>query len=84
MTDFRIVYNDRTRLYRVEKRGWWGWSCALDEQGQDYATLASYEEARRFACRKGFQRDRSLRRWTVVNPCNQPCGEPEAVGPAEQ
>ena len=74
MSDFRIVYNERTDLYRVEKRGWAGWSFVMDEKGGDYATFRSCSAAKRFIChRQGSRRAASFRRWQVVDGCRRPC-----------
>ena len=43
MTDYRIVFNEETRRYRVERRRWWGWSFLMEAAGEDYATFADFE-----------------------------------------
>lgn len=73
MSEFRIVFNEYSRRYRIERRGLFGWSFVIDDSGRDYATFASYEEARRFACRSRRRPARADRRWRVVDPCSRPC-----------
>jgi hypothetical protein len=68
MPDFRIVYNEQTARYRVEKRGLIGWSFVTSKGGGDYLTFDSYEAARRFVCSK--HRSEKGRRWKVVDPCH--------------
>lgn len=70
MSDCRIVYNEKTGLYRVERRGWMGWTFVMDEARHDYATFERYEDARRFACEAQERRaTRQHRRWKVVDFC---------------
>ena len=73
MTDYRIVFNEETRRYRVERRRWWGWNFLMDAAGEDYATFADFDSARRFACAQSGQRQTAPRRWKVVGICDRIC-----------
>ena len=73
MSDYRIVYNEQTDLYRVERRGWAGWSFVMDKTVGDYATFRSCQAAKRFICRRQRGRPASSRRWQVVDGCRRPC-----------
>jgi hypothetical protein len=70
MSDYRIVFNKQTGRYRVEKRGWAGWSFVTAERGGDYLTFDSCEAARRFICARRRPRRDVGRRWQVVDLCH--------------
>lgn len=70
MSDYRIVFNEQTARYRVEKRGWTGWTFVTANRGCDYLTFDSYEAARRFVCGRQRPKPDSGRRWRVVDPCD--------------
>jgi hypothetical protein len=72
MGEFRIVFNEQRGLYRVERRGWFGWAFLRVPGGDDYATFASYQAALDFACRNRGQcaGEAAWRRWRVVDPCS--------------
>lgn len=72
MSDYRIVHNEQTNLYRVERRGWTGWTFVRDAQGGDYATFVTCEDARRFVCRQR-RRASAPRRWEVIDLCSRRC-----------
>jgi len=70
--DWRIVYNEQTRRYRIETRRWWGWDFVPDDASDAYRSFTEFEAARRWACRHlGGQTQRS-RRWRVVDVCRCP------------
>jgi hypothetical protein len=73
MSDYRIVINEQTRQYRVERRRWWGWGFVMDASGTDYATFARYEDARGFVCKRLQADNRPHRRWQVVDACAREC-----------
>jgi hypothetical protein len=73
MSGYRIVKNDHTGSYRVERRGWFGWSFVMTESGEDYASFDSYEQACRFVCGKLRGKVDATRRWRIVNHCTQAC-----------
>lgn len=70
MSDYRIVHNEQTDQYRVERRGWAGWVFVRDPASNDYATFSSFEDARQFMCRRR-RRDTDTRRWKTVSICSR-------------
>jgi hypothetical protein len=72
MSEYRIVYNEQTERYRIEQRGWAGWTFVLDEAGAEYATFDSFEAARRFACVQQRRQKTHRRRWRIVDLCGTP------------
>ena len=75
MIDFRIVFNEQSGRYRVERRRWWGWGFVLDRSGEDYATFDRFEDAQRFVCARRLPRKARPRRWRVVDNCTHPCAD---------
>lgn len=74
MSDYRIVFNEQTECYRVERRGWLGWSFVMNAAGDDYVSFSRYADARRFVCRATrHRRYGGQRRWKVVDLCSRPC-----------
>ena len=73
MSDYRIVYNEQTGRYRIDRRGWLGWSFVMSPSGDDYASFDSYHEACRFACKLQVQGMDRHRRWKIIGPCRQAC-----------
>ena len=69
MSEYRIVYNKQSGLFRVEQRRWWGWNFVMDESGEDYLSFADCRDAQRFVCRK--QRQQGHRRWRVIGSCSR-------------
>ena len=72
MPDYRIVFNERTVQYRIERRRLWGWSFVMDDQGRDYLTFADYQAACRHLCALRDRRGDTHRRWRVLEPCHCP------------
>lgn len=71
MSGYRIVVNEQSGKYRVEKRGMLGWQFVMDAAGTDYLTFDSREAAQQHVCsarqlRVGPQHHR---RWRVVDTC---------------
>lgn len=73
MTEFRIVCNEKTGLYRIEGRRWWSWSFIMDASGEDYLTYENYQDAQCFVCRQLRRKRRAHRRWKVVDFCDRLC-----------
>lgn len=68
---FRIVHNQQTNRYRVEKRGFFGWNFVADPSGGDYLSFTDAESARAWICRQTTRRDADAnRRWKVVTDCD--------------
>lgn len=74
MSDYRIVFNERSGEYRIERRLLWGWSFVMADEGHDYLTFDDYDAARRYLCRHLYRRKESRRRWRVLDPCR--CSHP--------
>lgn len=75
MSDYRIVFNEHTGKYRVERRSLFGWQFVMDEGRADYLTFDSREAAQQYVCatrQVGAGRP-SHRRWRVVDTCCAPC-----------
>jgi IS4 transposase len=66
---YRIVHNEQTDSYRVERRGLLGWAFVSDPQTGDYLGFEGIDEARGWV-RKQMRRNASSRRWKVVAECN--------------
>jgi len=67
---YRIVYNEQTDTYRVEKRGLLGWAFVSDPQTGNYLGFDDVDRARRWI-RKNVRHDNeSARRWKVVSDCS--------------
>ena len=74
MSDYRVVLNEQTGLYRVERRRWWGWTFVMDPSGDEYLSFRRYRDAMCFVCRRRRQQQRRpYRRWKVVNFCERLC-----------
>ena len=67
---YRIVHNEQTDVYRVEKRSWLGWAFVSDPQTGDYLGFVDIDEARRWVRRKIRRNHSSSRRWQVVSDCS--------------
>ncbi|MCB1802671.1 MAG: hypothetical protein KDI82_13350 [Gammaproteobacteria bacterium] len=74
MSDYRIVFNEHTEKYRVERRGLFGWQFVMDQSGTDYLTFDSRETAQQYVCatRQVGAGRQSQRRWQVVDTCCAP------------
>ena len=72
MPDYRIVFNEHSGQYRIERRSLWGWSFLTDGGGREYLTFADYEAARRHLCRRLKRRVHTHRRWRVLDLCRCP------------
>ncbi len=67
---YRIVHNEQTGSFRVEKRGWLGWAFVSDPQSGDYVGFESLETARNWIRNKLDQLNTKARRWKIVADCN--------------
>lgn len=67
---YRIVHNERTETYRVERRGLLGWSFVSDPATNDYLGFDDVESARRWIRSKTRRNADSTRRWKVVSDCH--------------
>ena len=70
VSKYRIVFNEETGVYRVERRHWWGWSFVMDAAGEDYLGFASRREAECYICLQRRQPLLRYRRWQVVDLCD--------------
>ena len=66
---FRIVHNEQTDLYRVEKRGPFGWSFVDNPDTHDYLNFDDLDSARAWICQQTQKRTDRNRRWKVVSDC---------------
>jgi hypothetical protein len=66
---YRVVFNDQSGRYRVERKGWLGWGFVQDESG-DYLGFETLEQARAWVREnKQCQGTTGPRRWRVVDCC---------------
>jgi len=70
--NWRIVHNEQTGLYRIERRRWWGWDFVPDTATGDYMNFNDFESARRWGCRNLVCDHQRSRRWQIVDTCNCP------------
>ena len=66
---YRIVHNEQTGLYRIEKRGWLGWNFVSDPKTSDYLGFRHLDDARSWICERTQSKDEATRRWKVVQDC---------------
>jgi hypothetical protein len=67
---YRIVHNEQSAAYRVEKRGWLGWAFVSDPQTGDYLGFDSLEDARTWVRSRVQHGNGASRRWKIVSDCN--------------
>ena len=65
---YRVVFNDQSGRYRVERKGWLGWNFVQTESG-DYPGFDTLEQAREWTREHGKCQGTGLRRWRVVDCC---------------
>lgn len=65
---YRVVFNDQTGRYRVERKGWFGWSFVEDEAG-NYLGFETVEQARAWVRNHSTCAGSGPRRWRVVGCC---------------
>ena len=66
---YRIVHNEQTDIYRVEKRGMLGWAFVTDSDTGDYLGFSNLEKARGWVRGKARRSNTTTRRWRVVSDC---------------
>lgn len=67
---YRIVHNEQTDSYRVEKRGMLGWAFVSDPQTGNYLGFGDIDEARRWVRKQARRKESNSRRWKVVSECS--------------
>lgn len=66
---YRIVHNEHTGSYRIEKRGLLGWTFVDDPQTGGYLGFDDVDAARAWIQQR-TRRNSSNRRWKVVADCS--------------
>jgi hypothetical protein len=66
---YRIVHNEQTDSYRVEKRGLLGWAFVDDPQTGEYRGFEDLDAARAWI-RQRTRGSNANRRWKVVTDCS--------------
>lgn len=67
--NWRIVYNEQTKRYRIQCKRWWGFDFVLNPTTGAYLSFADCEAARNWACRNLKRNDQRQRRWRVMSAC---------------
>lgn len=67
---YRIVHNEQTDTYRIEKKGFFGWNFVSDPHNGDYLQFASLSSARRWVQSTSKRSIPNARRWQVVSDCS--------------
>jgi len=70
--NWRIVYNNQTHRYRIEKKRWWGWDFVADDSAGDYISFSDLAAAKRWACQHLGQRIQRPCRWQIVDASGCP------------
>lgn len=65
---YRIVHNEITDHYRVEKRGLLGWTFVTEQATQQYLEFSDLESAKQWV-RQHARPSEKTRRWQVVTDC---------------
>ena len=65
---YRIVHNEVTELFRVEKRGLLGWEFVIDSETRDYLSFGDLDSAKCWV-RDHTEAATDARRWRVVTDC---------------
>ena len=66
---YRIVHNQQTDAFRVERRGFLGWTFVTDPDIGDYLGFDKLESARAWVQRNTRRSGGKSRRWKVVADC---------------
>jgi hypothetical protein len=69
MGTYRVVVNEQTARFRIEKRGLLGWSFVTDAASGDYLSFAELVDAEAWICAQADARSHPHRRWKVVTDC---------------
>lgn len=67
---YRILHNQQTSSYRIEKRGFFGWNFVLEQGSGDYLQFEDLASARRWVAAAIESRRKPDRRWNVVSECH--------------
>lgn len=67
---YRIVHNEQTGVFRVEKRGLLGWAFVSDPQTGDYLGFGDADAARQWVRDKVRRNNDNTRRWQIVSDCD--------------
>jgi len=67
---YRIVHNERSGSFRVERRGLLGWAFVTDPATRDYLSFRDLDEARTWVRQRARADDTGPRRWKVVSDCS--------------
>lgn len=62
----RIVYNEFSDQYRIERKRWWGWSFISEPGGVHYLAFDTLESAEDWLERCFKNQTRDSRRWRPV------------------
>lgn len=65
---YRVVFNEQSGRYRVERKGLLSWSFVEDQNG-DYLAFETLEAARAWVREHAKCGDTGPRRWRVVDCC---------------
>ena len=66
---YRIVVNEQTTQFRIEKRGLLGWNFVTDAASGDYLSFAELTDAEAWICAHAEAPSDRYRRWKVVTDC---------------
>lgn len=66
---YRVVFNDQSGRYRIERKGWFGWNFVQDESG-DYLGFGTLEQARVWVSEHNDCVGKGPRRWRIVDCCS--------------
>lgn len=66
---YRIVHNEQTSTYRIEKKRFFGWSFVQDPDSGDYLRFSDMDSACRWLNTQDRRQQSDSRRWKVVADC---------------
>lgn len=67
---YRIVFNEQTAQFRIEKRGLIGWNFVTDDATGNYLTFTDRAVAEAWVCDHAANPSNDYRRWKVVSDCS--------------
>lgn len=67
---YRIVHNEQSGVYRIEKRGLLGWAFVSDQDTGDYLGFSDLHAARSWVCNATRTRHNESRRWKIIADCD--------------
>lgn len=65
----RIVFNEQTERYRIERRGLLGWNFVTDEASGKYLSFADLADAKAWVRDHASDQSPNHRRWKVIYVC---------------